>query len=167
MSFLFMCVAKRWLIAGAVCCAILGFEHPAEAAHSCTVAADDLIFGNYSALNSANVDTIGTITVDCSGSDNISVNAVVDVSAGSSGTFNPRTMLSGASTLDYNVYVNAGHSTIWGDGTGGSVTRNIRCNLRGPPTTCTGTRTMYGRIPIGQNVSAGGYVDTLIVTITY
>lgn len=126
-----------------------------------------MAFGAYSAINSVDVDSNADITVNCSGNDNILIRAVTEISTGSSGSFNPRTMQNGVSTLNYNIYVNANYNRIWGDGTGGTRTRRIRCNLRGPPTTCTGSRTMYGRIPAGQNVPAGNYADTLIVTITY
>lgn len=148
--------------------ATLAIGASAHAAHNCTVTANDLAFGLYSTLNSTNVDSTADITVDCSGSDNVRVRATTDISTGSSGTYSTRTMLSGANTLNYNIYKNSGHTNIWGDGTGASANSpKIRCNLRGPPTTCTNSRTMYGRIPVSQVVPAGSYADTLIVTITY
>lgn len=159
--------ARSRLIGIAAFTALLAFVAPARAAYSCTVTVNDLAFGLYSVLNSIDTDSTADITVDCSGSDNTKINATTEISAGSSGSFNPRTMLNGASALNYNIYTKSNHNQIWGDGSGGSVTQTISCSLKGPPTTCSTPKTLYGRIPIGQSVPAGSYTDMLIVTITF
>lgn len=163
----FISAGSKRLAGAAAFLAVLAVVRPSSAAYSCTATANDIVFGSYSVFNSIDVDSTADITVDCSGSDNIKVSATAEISAGSSGSFNPRTMLNGASALNYNIYTKSNHNQIWGDGSGGSVTQTISCSLKGPPTTCSTPKTLYGRIPIGQSVPAGSYTDMLIVTITF
>lgn len=148
---------------------LLFVSTPAQAVYTCSVVATDIAFGAYSIFGSVDVDSIGSITVDCSrvsGSDTFRVD--VAIGTGSSGTFSPRNMASGGSTLGYNVYKRSNHTRIWGDGTGGTSTKlTKKCRLKPSKPTCSKTLTVYGRIPFGQNVAAGSYADTLVVTITF
>jgi spore coat protein U-like protein len=66
-------------------------------------------------------------------------------------------------TLNYNLYRDSTRSTIWGDGTGGTqaytqsnpqLNRNIRVDV-------------FGRIPAGQDVTAGSYTATVTATIFF
>ena len=81
---------------------------------------------------------------------------------GAAPTYNPRTMLSGANTLNYNLYFNAARTNIWGDGTAGTVVwaRNVNRNTNY-------NRTVFGRIPAGQDAAAGAYTDTIVATILW
>ncbi len=139
----------------------------AHAAYSCTVSVSGMAFGIYSPVNVSDTDTISDVTVACDGDSNVNVQAEVELSTGASGIFDPRTMLNGGNPLSYNIYRNSNRSRIWGDGSGGTRTKRIRCRLKGPPTSCSGSSTLYGRIPAGQTVPSGSYADTIIVTITY
>ena len=70
--------------------------------------------------------------------------------------------------LAYNVFLTrVSPSTIWGDGTGGSVpaTGSITVNRATPRKPLS--IPMIGVIPAGQTVGAGVYSDTLTVTITW
>jgi spore coat protein U-like protein len=72
------------------------------------------------------------------------------------------THVSGADVLNYNLYMDAGGGSIWGDGGGGSenlvayVTQEAPVNAK-----------IYGKIPAGQNVLVGSYSDTVTVSILY
>jgi spore coat protein U-like protein len=55
-------------------------------------------------------------------------------------------------------------SVVWGDGTAGTATVVQPKVMRNKPPAAI---TIYGRIPAGQDVSAGAYGDTLTVTITW
>ena len=69
-------------------------------------------FGAYSVFGGvANATTTGQ--VKCIGNLDVTIAA----STGAGGVFNPRKM---SGTALYNVYIDAGRSLIWGDGTGGS-----------------------------------------------
>lgn len=102
-----------------------------------------------------------TVTVSCVRAIDTLPAFVVSLSRGSSPTYTPRTMTSGANTLTYNIYNQAAFTTIWGDGTGGTATRPYG----GGGNSAAGIG--YGRIPAGQYVAAGAYLDTITVTVTY
>jgi spore coat protein U-like protein len=73
-------------------------------------------------------------------------------------------MLSGSERLYYNLYLDPGRSTVWGDGTGGtgqysvSKTKNDWLNLNIP---------VYGRVPPAQDVAPGSYSDLIVVTVNW
>jgi spore coat protein U-like protein len=136
---------------------------PAPARAACTVSTTGVAFGAYNPQSATADDSGGTINVDCHPSDH---SVEVEIGAGLSGSFATRRMSSGADTLNYNLYTNAGRTLVWGDGTGGSITQTLTGG-----SVSGGTRrfsaTVYGRIPALQNVSAGAYNDTLILTVTF
>jgi spore coat protein U-like protein len=87
-----------------------------------------------------------------------------------SGTFNPRRMKrsGGSDVLEYNIFIDATRTVIFGDGTGG--TQTIRVHK--PPGTpakapWSSQVTIYARIPPGQDVPAGGYSDSLTITVDW
>lgn len=127
------------------------------------VTATSLSFGNYNATSpTANTSTM-TVTVQCVRLVDTLPAFVVALSKGSSSTYTPRTMTSGANTLQYNIFNSTAYTSVWGDGTGGTQTRSYP----GSSTVRTATGTGYGRIPAGQYVAAGSYTDTITVTVTY
>jgi spore coat protein U-like protein len=85
----------------------------------------------------------------------------LSVGSGSGATFATRLMTSGADTLDYSLYTDAGRTTLWGDGTGGSTT------VASTGTGLLQTFTVYGRIPSSAAADIGVYTDTITVTATY
>lgn len=120
----------------------------------CSVDAQGVNFGSYDVFNNENTDSTGNIHVACNPSNSFSI----ALSAGN-GSYTSRFMASGANRLTYNLYINANHTSIWGDGTG--VTSLLNNN---------GTSvnsTVYGRVPARQNLPAGSYSDTIVVTITF
>jgi spore coat protein U domain-containing protein, fimbrial subunit CupE1/2/3/6 len=124
---------------------------------NCTISATPVAFGSYDVLSASPVDSTGTITYECV----IGFPIIITLSRGSSSSFTPRTMTSGAETLAYNVYLDAARTTIWGDGTGGTSSYSANTILL--PVTVT----VYGRVPASQNVAAGSYGDTLVATIIF
>ena len=136
------------------------FATNAYAATSCTVSATGLNFGTYDVFSAFNTDSTGIITVSCT-----SPWPVVTISVGpsNSGGFNPRKMKNSSSTntLNYNIFTDSAMSSIWGDGTSGTQTVIHSPNKKTVP------ETLYGRIPPGQDISAGLYIDTLTVTIIW
>jgi spore coat protein U-like protein len=71
-------------------------------------------------------------------------------------------MQSGGSTLDYNLYLDASRSSVWGDGTGGTTTYQATALIE-----TNTTVTIFGRIFGAQNAAVGTYSDSLVVTISY
>ncbi|MGE5188860.1 MAG: spore coat U domain-containing protein [Gemmatimonadota bacterium] len=141
--------------------AVLAAGH-AEAA--CSVTATGINFGVYDVFSPVPLDSTGSITVACDAIPPGSV--VVAIDPGGAGTFLPRRMRHASlpDTLGYNVFTSASMAAVWGDGTGGTAT--VRSGA-GPPNRPPKAVTIHGRVPPGQNVSAGTYGDTLVVTITW
>ena len=135
----------------------------ASASAACTVSSTGVAFGAYNPQSGTPDDSTGTVQADCHPNDH---DIQVDIGAGLSGSFATRSMSSGAAMLNYNLYTNVARTIIWGDGTGGSSNQTLTGgSVSGGTRRFTGT--VYGRIPAAQNVPAGTYGDTLIVTLTF
>jgi spore coat protein U-like protein len=129
-----------------------------------SVAATGMGFGNYLAASASASNS--TITISCGllGID-LLPSFTVALSAGSSASMITRKMVFGAQKLNYNIYTNSGYATVWGDGTGGSVTQSITGSVLQLSST---NFTAFGLLPAGQFVTAGGpYLDTITVSVTF
>jgi spore coat protein U-like protein len=82
---------------------------------------------------------------------------------GSSNTFNSREMRRGVDVLQYNLYRDASRTVIWGNLSGGTSVYYDYGLANNRDTTVT----VYGRIPAGQDVSAGAYSDTVTIEIWF
>ena len=156
-------------------CVVLTFAlttvNAAHAAASCTVSATGPDFGIYDPLSPTPNDAVGSVTATCTlmSGRSETVTLVSSYSAGSSGNFASRSMMSGSNVLSYNLYYDAAYTQIRGDGTGGSMTGSASMTLtrRNPTQTLNPPSVIYGRIPAGQDVPAGVYSDTIVITVTY
>ncbi len=131
---------------------------------SCTASASGVAFGTYDPFSATPTNSSGSVTVDCTLSIALSGSFDIALSTGSSGTYNARTMTNGGANLSYNLYTSAAQTQVWGDGTGSSATVNQTFSAL---LTVSKTVQVYGEIPAGQNVPAGVYADTIMVTVTY
>ena len=147
----------RQIVIGLTAAIVVGWSSRAEAA--CTISASGINFGTYSVFSAAPDDATGTVTVDCSSTDN---NVSVTFSTGASGTFTARTMKKGAESLAYNIFAEASRTTVVGDGTSGSV-YFFSAHPGNPPQTIT----LSGRIPALQDVSIGSYTDTVLASVNF
>jgi spore coat protein U-like protein len=125
---------------------------------NCTIGTTPVAFGDYNVLSPAPKTTTGSVTYQCT----LGINIIVTLNCGSSSTFDPRTMRNGAEVLNYNLYREATYQTIWGDGTGGTQSHTAPATVLFPTTV-----TVYARLPAGQNVAAGGYIDSVVATIIF
>ncbi len=126
---------------------------------SCTISASAVSFGTYNPLTPTPLDITGTLTYQC----DFIVLPSVSLTTGSSATYAARTMLSGTDTLSYNLYQDAVHLLVWGDGTGGTLTYTALVSVLNVPVPVT----VYARVPAQQNAPAGAYGDTIVVTIHF
>lgn len=157
-----MTCAARWekllfLGFGLAFLASLAAAGPAEAQNCSISTPTSVAFGTYDVYG-AFVDTAGAVRVGCI----FATNVTVDLSRGNAPSFNPRYMVNGIQHLNYNLYLDAARTTIWGDNTGGSS--------HSTPGTVFFTYvniTIYGRIPAGQDVSAGAYTDSITATANF
>lgn len=133
----------------------------------CTVNATGMAFGSYDPLAAAPLESTSTVQVTCMSEAPPRVRYRVALSTGQAGSYNTRAMTNGVSQLNYNLYLNAARTTIWGDGTGGTRVIRRRYNLPPPGSTQTDTHIVYGRVFAGQMVTVGTYLDTITVTVRF
>jgi spore coat protein U-like protein len=145
----------------------------ALAAADCSVSVSGLAFGTYDQLATIADDSTGTVTVTCTsigkGGGVTRVNYSVAFSAGASGGYQQRFMTSGAPRLNYNLYVDAARSTIWGNGNSGTqlITGSLTVGPGVGNGTRTATHTVYGRVPAEQDAAVGSYTDAIVLTLTF
>jgi len=143
----------KWQWNALITAALLLFAPTAFAA-VCTIAAQGVNFGAYDPLSAQNLDGAGDLEVTC----DVAAPYTISLSPGG-GTFAARAMVAGVQRLFYNLYTEATRTTVWGDATASTATVSS--------TAMNETHTIYGLMPAGQNVSAGTYNDTIIVTLTF
>ncbi|TWD86072.1 spore coat protein U-like protein [Variovorax beijingensis] len=126
-----------------------------------TVIAGDLAFGNYAPLSALVTDSTSTIAIQArliAGLLPTAVSYTIGLGPGA-GTIAQRKMTSGANGLNYNLYTDAAHDTVWGASSISGSTSPITGNA---------SHTVYGRIPANQTtVVPGIYADTIVVTVTF
>jgi spore coat protein U-like protein len=133
---------------------------PPEAIGMCSFFSTiDVNFGAYNVFIPTPTDSTGSITYTCTPMFTTTIN----LSKGSAPSYFPRQMRKGGESLFYNLYRDAQRVLVWGDGTGGAS----RYGPVLPPAGSRVTVTIYGRIPAGQDVSAGFYTDTITATINF
>ena len=141
---------------------VLVASHPAQAISCSWRAASPVAFGGYDVFSGTPNDANGSVTYRCTAVGGAAV--TIDLSMGGSGTFFPRRMTRvAAETLDYNLYLNATRTQIWGNATGGT----LRYGPTVAPRNTNISVDIYGRIPAGQDKSAGNYTDTITATINF
>jgi len=120
---------------------------------ACTISPATLSFGGYMAYNPTPLDVTASLSVTCDKP--VLVTISIGPSFNSGNTAN-RQMRSPSSSmpLNYNIYSNKKRTHVWGEGAE-AVTANANKPI-----------TIYGRIPNGQDVPAGDYSDSMIMTIT-
>ena len=136
-----------------------GFTAAASVPDSCRVeAADDLDFGNVPGLLNTPVDQDSAITLTCT--NRTAWNLSLDNGQHAAG--NTRRMLrtSEGSHVSYELYRDSARALRWG------ATRNVDTQT-GVGTGGPQTVTVHGRVPAGQAIPAGGYRDTVTLTISY
>jgi spore coat protein U-like protein len=126
------------------------------ASADCSISTAGVNFGNYDVFAAGNDDATGSVQISCSPREDVQVT----LSRGFSSTYSPRQMRSGTNTLNYNLYLNAARTQIWGNGSGGTSVYNGN-NIRNT------TRTVYGRIPPAQDAATGSYSDNIIATVIF
>jgi spore coat protein U-like protein len=124
------------------------------AADVCLVSVVGPSFGVYDTNAKSPTDAVGRVQISCKSG------ATIGISAGGAGTFFPRAMRSGASTLAYNLFVDAARTGIWGEWGTGTQVRFVAEGLNR-------TIPIFARIPPLQDVDPGTYTDTLVVSVFF
>ena len=121
----------------------------------------------YDPLGASHVDAVGNIEVRCTyvGLGVATPAYQIQLSAGSSNSYNNRTMRFLGNVLIYNLFVNASRSLVWGDGTGG--TSRVSDSFSMGVGTTSRNYPIYMRVAAAQMVNAGTYADAITVTVNY
>jgi spore coat protein U-like protein len=152
---------RRSVVRIAACAAVVLLAGVSRAeASNCSFSTTSIAFGTYNVFSPAPVDSTGSVVYRCSGN---TPGVLITITKGQSATFLPRQLGKGTERLAYNLYRDAARTTVWGDFTGGtSAFTDID-----PPKKEDLTVTVYGRIPPGQDISAGTYTDTVTVVMNF
>jgi spore coat protein U-like protein len=133
---------------------------------TCTITATAIAFGTFSGTE---IDVTQTITITCSGGNNNN-NVNIRFNAGNSGNLNtpPRFMKSSAGNkLNYQIYADAAHTMVFGDGSAGTtkpvVAINYAAGSTPPPVTVT--LTAFAVLPAQAVPPSGTYTDTISANI--
>jgi len=129
---------------------------------SCTVTASGVVFGVYTPLQAGSLDSNGTINIACTGVSGRNT-ITIDLSTGVSNNYLTRTLVAGAFTLNYDLYLDAAYTQVWGNGTGGSAQATARIRRRTP----NATLTVYGAVAARQDPAPGSYTDNITVSVNY
>ncbi|MEN8719467.1 MAG: spore coat U domain-containing protein [Oceanococcaceae bacterium] len=120
---------------------------------TCVITVPPLAFGNYSG---SQLDGTADVLVQCTSG---TAWAVAIDGGVTNGDIADRQMASGGDRLSYDLFNDAGRTTLFGDGTTGST-------ATGTGNGNEQTVTVYGRIDADQFPPAGSYQDTVTVTVT-
>jgi len=150
--------ARRWLLALVVFGATwFAGARPALAQFGgCTISTTSVSFGSYNVFSSVATASTGGVTYWCSWAWTVSIY----LGRGTAGSNNPRQMASGANRLNYNLYLDAAHTQVWGDPSPNAYTANYVWNSGA-------TLTVYGLIPPLQDVATGSYSDNVTATVNF
>ena len=135
------------------------FRVTANVSSVCEVTATDLDFGAYSAQSGTPL--LGTTLLRATCTPETTYNIGLNEGTSPGATVNQRKMV-GATTgvLNYQLYSDATHSTIWGNTTGTDTVTGVGTGL-------TQDHTVFGSVPASQVIPAGDYTDTITVRIYY
>ena len=128
---------------------------------NCTISTTPLDFGTYDPVvthAAAALESTGTVVVACTKGET----ATVGLGYGNNSAGATRRMKDpGPNRLTYELYQDAARTAIWGP-TGAAM-----LTLPAAPSKAPRSFTVYGRIPSGQDVPAGGYTDIVVATVNF
>ena len=116
-------------------------------------------FGTYSVFDTAPVSSAGSLTYVCTGvqaSDRVTIELSID-----SEDTALRTMTAGVHALRYQLFLDPARTIIWGTGAGGTSSYGPIAPAEATPTVVP----IYGVLPARQDIPAGSYHDTVVVTL--
>lgn len=137
----------------------LAWAGPA-AAVTCN-ASGSIAFGAYDPQSASADLAIGSVIVTCDKNANVTIRLGLGNGAGASYSTGRRMTRAAGGTLIYNLYADAARSQVFGDGSPGTVTRNMSKGS-------SYNQPVWGSMPGSQKGALpGGYNDTVLVTISY
>jgi spore coat protein U-like protein len=133
----------------------------ANVSKNCTITTAPVNFGAYdpvAANATAPLDAIGTVTITCTKG----APAKVGLNAGSNSVGTTRRMTGGTTAfLNYELYKDSSHGTVWGD------TIDTALDVPAAPNRNPRNFTVYGRVVAAQDATVGSYTDTVVATVNF
>lgn len=137
------------------------FEVSITLENDCEITFNNINHGTVTTLASNNDAASAGDNITCSFADTYSI--ALNVGTGG-GTYGTRTLANGANTLNFNVYSDAGRTTVWGDGSAGAPALVGTSTGGGTPNALT----VYSRVLGGQTGKPEGtYSSTITATATF
>lgn len=143
------------------------FNVTATVVQSCRITASpDLAFGNYDPAdvnNTTPLDSTSSISVRCTRgtAGRVELGQGANPAAGSTAAVPLRQMAAGSARLRYDIHTDGSRATMWGAGVDNDV------DFTSASSNTATTLTTFGRIPAGQDVPAGDYRDSVVVTVRF
>lgn len=131
----------------------------------CTLTASGVNFGTYEKART----TLGAgdVQIRCGAARSpVNLSYEIRLSTGISNSYANRRLMFGAAYLQYNLYRNTSRTSIWGNGTAGTATVSGILHIKNGYEESK-THSVYGLLPANQNVAAGIYLDTIVVTVIF
>ncbi|WP_051888544.1 spore coat U domain-containing protein [Caballeronia sordidicola] len=134
------------------------FSATATVVNNCNISATNLNFGATGLLSSA-LKATASITAQCTNGDAYQI----ALNGGTTANVAARQMTrsGGGGAVNYQLYVDSGLTTTWGDGTGGTT------QATGTGTGNSQVLTVYGEVPAQTTPAPGIYTDTITATISF
>lgn len=137
-------------------------------AQSCTATISGITFGSIAPATTSVASTTGTVNITCTPPAlNLPVRVCLNFgTGGGGGTYSPRLATNGIGIIQYNLYSDAGFSTIWGSRASG-IFLPVAVDLTFPLGVSSVSRsvTIYARTAPGQTaLAAGNYLSVFIGT---
>jgi spore coat protein U-like protein len=131
----------------------------------CAASSSGIAFGNYDTLAARARDTLGTVTVQCTGNVGEKVTYSIALNRGVQGSLD-RTMVSKVNQLHYMLFIDPARTQTWGNGTGGSS--QITDSFYLDQTLTTKRYTIFARILGSQKSNpAGAYNDNATIILSH
>lgn len=121
-----------------------------------------MTFAAYDPSTQTAQTTTSSISVNCTNTTPFNIG--LSAGGGSGATVANRVMTSGNNTLNYSLYQDTGHATVWGNTVG---TDTVAATGLGMASGNAIVKTVYGQIPLQPNSVPGNYSDTVTVTVSY
>ncbi|MEK6806407.1 MAG: spore coat U domain-containing protein [Pseudomonadota bacterium] len=158
----------KYFLGGVLLC-FAGSSYGQSPHTTCSASNASLSLGQYPSYSATPVDSSGVFTVTCTrtgGPPDTDITVGLGPSANSGSIPNRQLRsASGADVLNYNLYADASRLRVWGDTEGvNTVTETIRLANK---TSGSLNFNIYARIDALQDVRAGLYSDSIVVTVSF
>jgi spore coat protein U-like protein len=128
---------------------------------ACFVSASGMSFGAYDVSDSYPRDSMLMLTLSCHEMKARDLSVSIGPSANSGGIpVRQMKWTTGGDRLSYNLFTDASRTQVWGEGAGGGAVVVQGVSQDNPQQLW-----VFGRIPPGQDVSAGTYGDDVTITV--